>query len=256
MSPCCPRSQMSAAVQKICSYQLTPSGWPGTSNQGWGISKNINLWGSFANHLHIIIIFCTIDEILLKRGRTSPTQLQVHLSSCWTQTWTVVYLSWNCMRCTLQTISPEPSLWGGGELVCKVHRVQFKPQCQRGGSQVPRCRACEARGTWLTFELTLGWVGWSSPRFLEYFIWVHQQQGSSENDGRSNVYDRLEFMVISNCCYNNCCCTNCSHFTWIYLIYLNFPKLPWIYLNLSEFTWIHMNLPEFPWISLNCPKFT
>ena len=130
----------------------------------------------------------TLDEVLLKRGRTSPTQLQVHLSSSssspiraceerWTRTWTQVYLSWNCTRCTLLTSSPEPSLRGGGELVCKVHRVQFQPQCQRGGSQVPQCRACEARGTWLTSELTLGWVGWSSPPFLEYFIWVHRHYG-------------------------------------------------------------------------------
>jgi len=138
--------------------------------------------------LAIMTLGGTLDEVLLKRGRTSPTQLQVHLSSCLstpiraceercTQTWTQVYLSWNCTRCTLQTSSPEPSLRGGGELVCKVHRVQFQPQCQRGGSQVPRCRACEARGTWLTSELTLGWVGWSSPPFLEYFIWVHRHYG-------------------------------------------------------------------------------
>ena len=135
-------------------------------------------------------LYCwnTLDEVLLKRGRTSPTQLQVHLSSCLstpiraceercTQTWTRVYLSWSCTRCTLQTSSPEPSLRGGGEAVCAVHRVQFQPQCQRGGSQVPRCRACEARGTWLTSELTLGRVGWSSPPFLEYFIWVHRHYG-------------------------------------------------------------------------------
>ena len=38
--------------------------------------------------------------------------------------WTGVYLSWNCTRCTLQTSSLEPSLRGGGELVCKVHQVQ------------------------------------------------------------------------------------------------------------------------------------
>ena len=43
------------------------------------------------------------------------------------------------------------------------------------------------------------------------------KQGSSENDGRSDVYDRLEFMVISNCCYNNCCRTNCVHVTCNYL---------------------------------------
>ena len=44
----------------------------------------------------------------------------------------------------------------------------------------------------------------------------HLKQGSSENDGRSDVIDRSEFMVISNCCYNNCCRTNCSHF-YLYL---------------------------------------
>ena len=49
------------------------------------------------------------------------------------------------------------------------------------------------------------------------------KQGSSENDGRSDVYDRSEFKVISNCCYTNCCRTNCGHFTCIYL-------------NLPEFT--------------------
>ena len=45
-------------------------------------------------------------------------------------------------------------------------------------------------------------------------LWL--QQGSSENDGRSDVYDRSEFKVISSCCYNNCCRTNCSHF-YLYL---------------------------------------
>ena len=48
------------------------------------------------------------------------------------------------------------------------------------------------------------------------------KQGSSENDGRSNVYDCSEFKVISNCCYTNCCRTNCGHFT---CIYLNLPEL-------------------------------
>ena len=32
--------------------------------------------------------------------------------------------------------TPPPCKLGSGELVCKVHRVQFQPQCQRGGSQV------------------------------------------------------------------------------------------------------------------------
>ena len=38
------------------------------------------------------------------------------------------------------------------------------------------------------------------------------KQGSSENDGWSDVYDHLEFKIISNCCYPNCCPTNCSNF--------------------------------------------
>ena len=29
------------------------------------------------------------------------------------------------------------------------------------------------------------------------------KQGSSENDGRSDVYDRSDFKVISNCCYQS-----------------------------------------------------
>ena len=33
-----------------------------------------------------------------------------------------------------------------------------------------------------------------------------------ENDGTSDVYDRLEFMIVSNCSYPNCCRTNCCNF--------------------------------------------
>ena len=48
------------------------------------------------------------------------------------------------------------------------------------------------------------------------------KQGSSENDGISDVHDYSEFKVLSNCCYTNCCypnciCTNCSQSMWIYL---------------------------------------
>ena len=34
----------------------------------------------------------------------------------------------------------------------------------------------------------------------KYTSWNTIQQGYSENDGRSDVYDRSEFKVISNCC--------------------------------------------------------
>ena len=37
-----------------------------------------------------------------------------------------------------------------------------------------------------------------------------RKQGSSENDGRSDVDDRSEFKVVSNCCYPNCSYTNCG----------------------------------------------
>ena len=42
---------------------------------------------------------------------------------------------------------------------------------------------------------------------------IHNKQGSSENDGRSNVYNRSELKVISNCYYTNCCRTTCGNFT-------------------------------------------
>ena len=38
------------------------------------------------------------------------------------------------------------------------------------------------------------------------------QQGSSDKDGRSNVYGCSEIKIVSNCCYPNSCRTNCSHF--------------------------------------------
>ena len=41
---------------------------------------------------------------------------------------------------------------------------------------------------------------------------MHLKQGSSENDGRSDVYDRSEFKVVSNCCYSNCGHANCGNF--------------------------------------------
>ena len=99
-------------------------------------------------------------EALLKRGRTSPNWVQVHPSSCLstpiqackencTWTGTQVYSSWNWARCS------EPSLPARGELVCKVHRVQFQPQCQREGSKVPQWQACKAWGTW-TSEVISG----------------------------------------------------------------------------------------------------
>ena len=102
-------------------------------------------------------------------------------------------------------------------------------------------------------------------------IHLNPKQGSSEDDGISDVYDRSEFKVNSNCCYNNCCCTNCGNFTCIYLnlpyipkftwIYLNFPKFYWIYLNLPDyqnlpdFTWIYMNIHELTKIYLKIPEF-
>ena len=84
-----------------------------------------------------------------------------------------------------------------------------------------------------------------------------KKQGSSENDGRSDVYDHLEFKIVSNCCYLNCSRTNCGHFvnlgnlpkhTWIYLnFFLNLPEFTRLYLNLPELIGICMNLPNMAW---------
>ena len=82
-----------------------------------------------------------------------------------------------------------------GELVCKMHQMQFPPQCQQVGSQVPSCRACQARGTWLTSELALGWVGECFPLYwstsyeytdigrhhtTDYVVWCHTRNGKLE----------------------------------------------------------------------------
>ena len=110
---------------------------------------------------------------------------------------------------------------------------------------------------------------------------IVNKQGSSENDGISNVYDSSELKVISNCCYTNCCFPNCCHtnfgnVTWIYLFFSEFtiihlilPKFLWftrsyqclpeftlIYLNLSKYDWIYLFLPVFICIYLNLPALT
>ena len=99
---------------------------------------------------------------------------------------------------------------------------------------------------------------WSLIKFkvcLRRYMWISRisepkplKQGSSENDGRSDVYDRLNIKIVANCCYPNCSHTNCGHFvnlgnlfefTCIFLnIHDFFPEFTWIYLNLSEFTCI------------------
>ena len=106
----------------------------------------------FLSLSNIAKITINLEKVLLTRGKTSPTKFQVDLSSslstpirafeerC-TETWTWVYLSKNCTTFTLRTSSPEPSLLGGWELVCKVHWVQFQPQCLDRSSQAPWCRA-------------------------------------------------------------------------------------------------------------------
>ena len=55
-STCCVRSKLSATVQKCCSYQLTPPGWPSRSIPGLDYSRNIKLLNSFAAHSHNINI--------------------------------------------------------------------------------------------------------------------------------------------------------------------------------------------------------
>ena len=46
----------------------------------------------------------------------------------------------------------------------------------------------------------------------DFHFTILVQQGSSENDGRSDVNDRFGFKIVSNCCYPNSSHTNCGHF--------------------------------------------
>ena len=70
----------------------------------------------------------------------------------------------------------------------------------------------------ITGEIKYPEFGWRCPgRFWEASF----KQGSSENDWRSDLYDCLEFKIVSNCCYPNCCRTNCGNF----VNFGNFPSI-------------------------------
>ena len=64
---------------------------------------------------------------------------------------------WNCTRCTLQTSSPPPRKLGSGELVCKVHLVQFQLKYTRVHVRVHL--SSQARISELEHELRCTWVG-------------------------------------------------------------------------------------------------
>ena len=72
---------------------------------------------------------------------------------------------WNCTRCTLQTSSPPPRKLGSGELVCKVHLVQFQLKYTRVHVRVHL--SSQARIGELEHELrcTWSWVGEVLPLF-------------------------------------------------------------------------------------------
>ena len=72
---------------------------------------------------------------------------------------------WNCTRCTLQTSSPPPRKLGSGELVCKVHLVQFQLKYTRVHVWVHL--SSQARIGVLKHELrcTWSWVGEVLPLF-------------------------------------------------------------------------------------------
>ena len=64
------------------------------------------------------------------------------------------------------------------------------------------------------------------------------KQGSSENDVRSDVYDRSDFKVIFNCCYNQQLLSHQLQSFYLYLpeFFQNLPEVTIIYLNLHIFT--------------------
>ena len=159
------------------------------------------------NWLYILLLLFTVGvliyEVLQKKADIKPTHpnvnsevFQVPLASQGRHQGTWLHphrhWGWNCTRCNLQTSSPPPRKLCSGEHVCKVHRVQFQPQCLWGWSQVPRCRPCKERGTWQTSELTLGWVGWWSLLF-----WSTSYMSTPTVKSRSIICSQLSTQVKS-----------------------------------------------------------
>ena len=162
-------------------------------------------------------------ELLQKRWRTSTDSSQCQLggkpstprlaSSALGYLATSFWLwGWNYTRCTFQTSFPPQCTLGSGELVCKVHLVQFQLKYTQVHvwvhlslqawidvlkhelgytwswvgevlpllritssrvSQVSRCQACKARSTWQTSELTLR-------RCLKFYPFSTHQTVSTE----------------------------------------------------------------------------
>ena len=83
-----------------------------------------------------------------------------------TQTWTRVYLNWNCTRCTLQTSSPEPSLGGEEEVVCQVHKYSFSPNVNEEVAKYPNAKLAR-RGV---LGLPLSWH-WDEPVEVLHLFW-------------------------------------------------------------------------------------
>ena len=111
---------------------------------------------------------------------------------------------------------------------------------------------------------------WSAISFTKHITFnrllISQEQGSSENDARSNVYDHSECKVFLTAVIPTAVTPTAVillEFTWIYLY------LPTFYLKLPEFTeftqtclswneltWSYMNFPKFSQIYLKIHKVT
>ena len=79
----------------------------------------------------------------------SQAQQGTWLPHCW-------HWGWDCTWCTLQTSSPPPCRLRSGELVCKVHLVQFQLKYTRGHAWVHL--SSQARIGVLKHELGCTWV--------------------------------------------------------------------------------------------------
>ena len=135
-----------------------------------------------------------LDAMVLKKTWCYEAILTTNWLISGTWTWTWVYLSWNCMRCSLQTSSPEPSLRGGGELVCKLHQVQFQPQCQRGAYL-----RVDIGMFWLKFCLFSGVLHMSTPTIKGTKV-VKYSQLSTRNYWEEMILDieLLQFVFLTN----------------------------------------------------------
>ena len=88
---------------------------------GWILQSTMVLrYQHFWTIFHLVRIFDpNVNSEISQVPLASQAQQRTWLPHRW-------HWGWDCTRCTVQTSSPPPCKFGSGELVCKVHLVQFQ----------------------------------------------------------------------------------------------------------------------------------